>query len=153
MQLGHAVGASDVNRVEMLCADALRRDPKDLMALMMLADTYWREERSTEALSYALQVLELDPSTFQALRIVADVYAKRGDHDRAYGLAASGSFAWVACSSALSWLPKRIARYGSASCLGLGIPWSASRLVAWATYFCASFAGFRVLISSASSST
>jgi hypothetical protein len=54
------------------------------MALMMLADTYWREERSTEALSYALQVLELDPSAFQALRIVADVYAKRGDHDRAY---------------------------------------------------------------------
>ena len=64
MKLGRAVGANDTSRVETLCADALRRDPGDFMALMMLADTYWREDRESDALRCALQALELHPPTF-----------------------------------------------------------------------------------------
>jgi tetratricopeptide (TPR) repeat protein len=84
MKLGRAVGANDVARVETLCADALRRDPNDLMALMVLADTYWRYDRHEDALKYALRVLELQRDNSHALRIVADVYAKRKEHDLAY---------------------------------------------------------------------
>jgi tetratricopeptide (TPR) repeat protein len=84
MKLGRAVGANDISRVETLCADALRGDPRDWMALMVLADTYWRGNRPEDALKYALRGLELQPENSHALRIVADVYAKRDEHDLAY---------------------------------------------------------------------
>ena len=54
------------------------------MALMALADAYWRNQRREDALTLALQALEVQPNEFYALRIVAGVYAERGEHEPAY---------------------------------------------------------------------
>jgi len=70
--------------VETLCDEALATDQRDLMALMALADTYWRNQRREDALTVALQALEVEPDEFYALRIVAGVYAERGEHEPAY---------------------------------------------------------------------
>lgn len=87
MTLSRAIGRRDDHRVELICADALRRNPQDFFALMTLADTYWRNEQHGNALLYALRVLEVEPDYFNALRILAEVYAKRGERDRAYSYA------------------------------------------------------------------
>jgi hypothetical protein len=57
------------------------------MALMVLADTYWRNREPGKALPLALSALELDPADFYALRIAAGIYSDRGDHALAYALA------------------------------------------------------------------
>jgi tetratricopeptide (TPR) repeat protein len=87
MALGLAVGRNDMARIEGLCAEALRADERDGMALLVLADTYWRNREPGKALPLALNALELDPADFYALRIAAGIYADRGDHALAYPLA------------------------------------------------------------------
>lgn len=84
MALAPAVGRNDVGRIETLCAEALEVDPRDVMALMTLADTFWRNQRHDKALAAALHALEVDSHEFYALRIVADIYAARGEHELAY---------------------------------------------------------------------
>ena len=84
MKLGNAVGKGELGCIEAACCDALKRDPRDFIALMVLADTYWREEMNDDALRLATQASEIEPKHAHALRIVADVYAKRGEHDLAY---------------------------------------------------------------------
>lgn len=84
MALGRAVGRNEIDRIESLCTEALKIDRQDLMALMMLADTYWRNEQQERALSPALQALAVEPNEFYALRIVAGVYAEREEHESAY---------------------------------------------------------------------
>ena len=51
---------------------------------MTLADTYWRNERPENALTHALIALEVNQNEFYALRIVADIYATRGERELAY---------------------------------------------------------------------
>ncbi|SRR6266849_3824503 len=82
--LSRAVGRNEIGNVETLCSEALATDQRDLMALMALADTYWRNQRREDALTVALQALEVEPNEFYALRIVAGVYAERGEHVPAY---------------------------------------------------------------------
>src|SRR6266853_6571262 len=82
--LSRAVGRNEVKKVEALCSEALAADERDLMALMALADAYWRNQRREDALALALQALEVEPEQFYALRIVAGVYAERGEHEPAY---------------------------------------------------------------------
>jgi tetratricopeptide (TPR) repeat protein len=84
MALGLAVGRNDIPRIEALCTEALRVDESDGMALMVLADTYWRNRQPEKALSPALKALEIEPSDFYALRIVAGIYAARGKHALAH---------------------------------------------------------------------
>jgi len=84
LALSRAVGRNEVKKVEALCSEALAADPGDLMALMALADAYWRNQRREDALTLALQALEVQPNEFYALRIVAGVYAERGEHEPAY---------------------------------------------------------------------
>src|SRR5688572_16530289 len=87
MSLGLAVGRNDITRIEALCAEALRVDERDGMALMVLADTYWRNRQPEKALPPALKALEVDPSDFYGLRIVAGIYADRGEHALAHSFA------------------------------------------------------------------
>jgi tetratricopeptide (TPR) repeat protein len=87
MSLGLAVGRNDVARIEAICTEALRADEKDGMALMVLADTYWRNLQPEKALPPALKALEGDPADFYALRIAAGIYADRGEHALAHGFA------------------------------------------------------------------
>lgn len=87
MSLGLAVGRNDIARIEALCTEALRADERDGMALMVLADTYWRNLQPEKALPPALKALEVDPTDFYALRIAAGVYADRGDHALAHDFA------------------------------------------------------------------
>lgn len=82
--LSRAVGRNEIGKVETLCSEALTTDRRDLMALMALADAYWRNQRREDALTVALQALEVEPDEFYALRIVAGVYAERGEHEPAY---------------------------------------------------------------------
>jgi len=82
--LSRAVGRNEIENVETLCSEALAADQRDLMALMMLAEAYWRNQRREDALTVALQALEVEPDQFYALRIVAGVYAERGEHEPAY---------------------------------------------------------------------
>jgi tetratricopeptide (TPR) repeat protein len=82
--LGRAVGRNEIRRVETLCNEALAANERDLMALMALADAYWRNQRREDALTLALQALEVEPNQYYALRIVAGVYAERGEHEPAY---------------------------------------------------------------------
>jgi tetratricopeptide (TPR) repeat protein len=82
--LSRAVGRNELEKVEALCSDALAADERDLMALMALADAYWRNQRREDALTFALKALEVEPDQFYALRIVAGVYAERGEHEPAY---------------------------------------------------------------------
>ena len=84
LALSRAVGRNEIKKVEALCSEALAADPGDLMALMALADAYWRNQRREDALTLALQALEVQPNEFYALRIVAGVYAERGEHEPAY---------------------------------------------------------------------
>ena len=84
LALSRAVGRNDIGSVETLCDEALAADQRDLMALMALADAYWRNQRREDALTVALQALEIEPDEFYALRIVAGVYAERGEHEPAY---------------------------------------------------------------------
>jgi tetratricopeptide (TPR) repeat protein len=87
MSLGLAVGRNDIPRIEALCTEALRIDGKDGMALMVLADTYWRNRQPEKALPAALNALEIEPGDFYALRIVAGIYADRGEHALAHSFA------------------------------------------------------------------
>jgi len=87
LALGPAVGRNDVSRIEAICAEALESDPRDFMALMVLADTLWRNKQPDKALSLGLKALELDPNDVHALRIVAGIYAERGTHEAAYPFA------------------------------------------------------------------
>ena len=87
MSLGLAVGRNDIARIEVLCTETLRADDRDCMALMVLADTYWRNRQPERALPPALRALEIDPADFYALRIVAGVYAERGEHALAHTFA------------------------------------------------------------------
>jgi tetratricopeptide (TPR) repeat protein len=87
MSLGLAVGRNDIARIEALCAEALRADERDGMALMVLADTYWRNRQPEKALSPALKALLVDSADFYALRIVAGIYADRGEHALAHAFA------------------------------------------------------------------
>ena len=82
--LSRAVGRNEIGSVEALCDEALAADRRDLMALMVLAEAYWRNQRREDALAVALQALEVEPDEFYALRIVAGVYAERGEHEPAY---------------------------------------------------------------------
>src|SRR5438445_3330518 len=82
--LSRAVGRNEIGKVETLCSEALEADERDLMALMALADAYWRNQRREDALTLALQALEVKPDQFYALRIAAGVYAERGEHEPAY---------------------------------------------------------------------
>lgn len=84
MALGRAVGRNDVEQIEVICSQALAADQRDPMALMVLADTYWRNKQFEKAMPPALQALELDPKDFYAIRIVAGVHAERGEHEFAY---------------------------------------------------------------------
>jgi tetratricopeptide (TPR) repeat protein len=84
MSLGLAIGRNDIKRIEQLCTEALRVDEGDGMALMVLADTYWRNQQPQDALPPALRALEIDSNDFHALRIVAGIYAERGEHARAH---------------------------------------------------------------------
>jgi tetratricopeptide (TPR) repeat protein len=87
LALGPAVGRNDVSRIEAICAEALETDPRDFMALMILADTHWRNKQPDRALPLALKAVALDPDDVHALRIVAGVYAERGAHEAAYPFA------------------------------------------------------------------
>ncbi len=87
MSLGLAVGRNDVARIEALCTEALRADERDGMALMVLADTYWRNRQPEKAFPSALKALEIDSADFYALRIVAGIYAERGEHALAHSFA------------------------------------------------------------------
>jgi tetratricopeptide (TPR) repeat protein len=82
--LGRAVGRNEIRKVESLCDEALAADERDLMALMALADAYWRNQRREDALTLALRALEVEPDHSYALRIAAGVYAERGEHEPAY---------------------------------------------------------------------
>jgi tetratricopeptide (TPR) repeat protein len=84
LALSRAVGRNEIGTVEALCSEALATDQRDLLALMALADAYWRNQRPEDALTVALQALEVEPNEFYALRIVAGVYAERGEHEPAY---------------------------------------------------------------------
>lgn len=111
--LSRAVGRNEIGKVETLCSEALATDQRDLMALMVLADTYWRNQRREDALTLALQALEVQPNEFYALRIVAGVHAERGEHEPAYRYArrlldASKPLGVRSVSrilTALAWLP------------------------------------------------
>jgi tetratricopeptide (TPR) repeat protein len=85
--LGLAAGRNDIAQIEALCAEALRANERDGMALMALADAYWRDGQPEKALAPALKALEVDPADFYALRIAAGTYAERGDHAIAHGFA------------------------------------------------------------------
>ena len=74
-------------RVQTICDDALKRDPKDWFALMVLADMHWRNEKRQLALPFALRILDNSPNDFDALRIVVDAYIERGENEPAYGYA------------------------------------------------------------------
>ena len=87
MSLGLAAGRNDIARIEALCGEALRANERDGMALMVLADTYWRNGQLDKALPSALKALEVDPADFYALRIAAGIYAERGEHALAHGFA------------------------------------------------------------------
>src|SRR5262245_19491529 len=87
MSLGLAAGRNDIARIEALCAEALRANERDGMALMVLADTYWRNGQPEKALPPALKALEVDPADFYALRIAAGVHAERGEHAIAHAFA------------------------------------------------------------------
>ena len=84
LALSRALGRNEIGKVEALCSEALATDQEDLMALMALADAYWRNLRREDALAVALQALEVEPDEIYALRIVAGVYAERGEHEPAY---------------------------------------------------------------------
>jgi len=113
LALSRAVGRNDIENVETVCSEALAADRRDLMALMALADAYWRNQRREDALRVALQALEVEPDQFYALRIVAGVYAERGEHEPAYRYArrlldASKPLGVRSVSrilAALAWLP------------------------------------------------
>jgi cytochrome c-type biogenesis protein CcmH/NrfG len=116
MALGLAVGRNDIEQIESICSKALALDQRDVMALMVLADTYWRNKQFEKAMPPALQALKLDPKDFYAIRIVAGVHAERGEHESAYQhakrLLAAGppDFPPTKAASRIlapfSWLPK-----------------------------------------------
>lgn len=83
-KLALLVGHNDVDAIALLCSDALAVDANDLMALMALADTHWRNENPNEALIYALKVLALEPDEFHFVAIAATILAERGDDAQAY---------------------------------------------------------------------
>ena len=85
--LSLAVGRNEVSEIEAICNEALATNSGDFMALLMLADTYWRNQRQNDALPFALRALEVEPNDFAALRIAAGVYAERGEQAQAYSYA------------------------------------------------------------------
>jgi len=144
--LSRAVERNEIDNVEALCSEALAADQRDLMALMVLAEAYWRSQRRGDALTVSLQALEVEPDQFYALRIVAGVYAERGEHEPAYRYArrlldASKPLGVRSVSrilAALAWLPvvrrlKELVRHDeleTESSYSKGLQW-ANEYVRW----------------------
>ncbi|MDH5669393.1 MAG: hypothetical protein OEY86_15420 [Nitrospira sp.] len=84
MALGQAVGRNDIGRIEVICWEALESNPHDEVALIILADTYWRNQQPEKALPLVQHALEVDANNFHALRIAAVVYADLGEHATAH---------------------------------------------------------------------
>jgi tetratricopeptide (TPR) repeat protein len=84
LQVSRAVGRGGDSRVEALCNGALARDANDFFALSMLANIYWRSEKYEQALQFALRVLDTTPNDFDALRIAAHAYLKKGNTSLTY---------------------------------------------------------------------
>src|SRR5216117_713519 len=55
-----------------------------LRKMFALSRALGRNQRREDALTVALQALEVEPDQSHALRIVAGVYAERGEHEPAY---------------------------------------------------------------------
>jgi len=84
MSLARAVGRNDIEKVAAICMKALDRDPHDLFALKVLADTYWRNGQHEKALPFAFRILDIIPDDFDALRIAVHSYWEIGDDSAAY---------------------------------------------------------------------
>jgi tetratricopeptide (TPR) repeat protein len=62
---------------------AVEFGPKHLPALLSLADALMRENHETEALAYATRAAEVEPSSWRAHAILANVYLHLGSADEA----------------------------------------------------------------------
>jgi len=84
LALAQAVGRNDIGCIEAICREALESNPRDEVALMILADTYWRNQLLEKALPLVDKVLEVDANEFHAHRIGADIFADFGEHMTVY---------------------------------------------------------------------
>src|SRR5438876_3909 len=62
---------------------ALELSPKHLPALLSLADALLRENHEAEALPYATRAVEVEPTSWRAHVILANVYLRQGSADAA----------------------------------------------------------------------
>ncbi len=84
LKLAQLVGRNDAVGIEQLCKTMLDADSTDVMALMILTETYWHNDRSVEALQFALKVLAVDAQNFKALSIAAMQFAEQNESAHAY---------------------------------------------------------------------
>ncbi|GAB2878338.1 hypothetical protein GCM10027046_02930 [Uliginosibacterium flavum] len=89
LQVGIANRHNRVDRIDVLCNSVLKNNPRDVFSLWILADVYWRNGKFEQALPYAIRTLEVEPHDFEAIRIAAQTYYERGDHEVTYQYAKS----------------------------------------------------------------
>jgi len=61
---------------------ALERDPKSPLVLVMIAISYWHQHKYDDAIDWATKAIEIDPRHLLAGEFLAGAYWKQGDLDR-----------------------------------------------------------------------
>ena len=79
----YAKQVGDAEQAKSNWAKALELSPKHLPALLSLADALLRENREAEALPYATRAVEVEPTSWRAHAILANVYLRQGSADAA----------------------------------------------------------------------
>src|SRR5262249_55402586 len=74
-----ALQAKDSPKAEALLRDAIRADPQNARAFLLLGQVLERRGRLDEALAAVNEVLRLDPKMIEALDLRGSVNFKRGD--------------------------------------------------------------------------
>src|SRR5688572_20359216 len=78
-RLGAAIGRRDHQTVIALCEEAIRKNPKDTVAMTILARTRERLDDHQAALELNRRIVNVDPSNINALRWLAAYYVQNGE--------------------------------------------------------------------------
>ncbi len=83
MEVGRCIGRKDFDAAIRILEGSLSHDPTDIPSLEMIALCHRWSHRNDMAIAAANQALAYDSKNFDAIRLLAEIYAERNEHETA----------------------------------------------------------------------